>query len=112
MSDLATQHDDGALEPDEETLISALRNQDDIPILMDIVADQLTACVSQEEYFLQSIDDSHEGVETLKTDVPSLSYSQDSIAQAITAVLERRLPELVAEVMQALNADQTSGKKE
>jgi len=40
MSDLTAQRDD-AFEPDEEALAAALRNQDDIPILMDVVADKV-----------------------------------------------------------------------
>lgn len=110
MSDLAIQNDDSSFEPDEETLISALRNQDDIPILMDVVAEKLNDCVSQEEYLSKTVDDSHEDVDTLKTHMSSLPYSQDSIANAITVVLEKRLPELVAEVIQTLNVDDTSGQ--
>lgn len=117
MSDLATSHDD-IFEPDEEALISALRNQDDIPILMDIVADQVSSSVSQEAHFVQSLDD-HKGAiqddekvisPVLAEEVSALSVSSPSqaqIAKVIGDVLEKRLPELVAEVIQALHLADT-----
>ncbi|TYL46742.1 hypothetical protein [Marinomonas sp. IMCC 4694] len=137
MSDLATSQDDGIFEPDEETLMSALRNQDDIPILMDIVSDADAFTSRQEAYLRQSFDDNapdkplpleahlapslptsisnepsrENEVESVSKDtvsVPTLAVSQDQVASAITAALERRLPifmaELVAEVMQDLHA--------
>ncbi len=113
MSDLATSHDD-IFEPDEEALISALRNQDDIPILMDIVADQVSSSVSQEAHFVQSLDDHKNTIPDDETGIPPVlaeevsalsvsSPSQAQIAKAIGDVLEKRLPELVAEVIQALH---------
>lgn len=123
MSDLATQHDDGVFEPDEETLMSALRNQDDIPILMDIVADHASLATSQEGHLTQSLDDSPAQPENMKSEkqaveepkedrVPSVSLSHELIAKTIAGVLERRLPELVAEVMQALHAADATNKKD
>jgi hypothetical protein len=136
MSDLATQYDDGVFEPDEETLISALRNQDDIPILMDIVAERVDVektafSVSQEEHLAHSFDDPLMD-EELKEEAVSESVqqeasqndffdhsldtatpdnvvagsvlSQELIAKTIAEVLEKRLPELVSEVMQALQS--------
>ena len=136
MSDLATQYDDGVFEPDEETLISALRNQDDIPILMDIVAERVDVektafSVSQEEHLAHSFDDPLMD-EELKEEAVSESVQQEAsqndlfdhsldtatpdnvvtdsvlyqelIAKTIAEVLEKRLPELVSEVMQALQS--------
>ncbi|WP_137170516.1 hypothetical protein [Marinomonas sp. FW-1] len=122
MSDLATQHDDGVFEPDEETLISALRNQDDIPILMDVVEEQLTASVSQEMHISQSFDDpsSIDGLSqpeealgpaeetAAKEEGVTAEPSKELIAKAIADVLAKRLPELVEEVMQTLQTASTS----
>jgi hypothetical protein len=140
MSDLATQYDDGVFEPDEETLMSALRNQDDIPILMDIVAERESLSASQETHLEQSfsehkeqdakqqdiLDDnvsqeayqndskeespalSQDEVVTLNDVVTESTLSQELIAKTIADVLERRLPELVSEVMQALQAAGTT----
>jgi|UniRef100_A6W2H3 hypothetical protein len=140
MSDLATQYDDSIFEPDEETLMSALRNQDDIPILMDIVAekesftssqeahlerscserkeqdvkerDLLDVSVSQEAYQNDSKDELPDPrldeVVTLSNVVAESSFSQELIAKTIADVLEKRLPELVLEVMQVLQATETT----
>jgi hypothetical protein len=137
MSDLATQYDDGVFEPDEEILMSALRNQDDIPILMDIVAEIKPIPVMQDVHITQPLgdaeeqsallhkvqlednvpddsvknaldeplDDSLDGVVTLNDVVTESALSQELIAKTIASVLERRLPDLVAEVMQALQAE-------
>ncbi|WP_421846314.1 hypothetical protein [Marinomonas sp.] len=134
MSDLATQYDDGVFEPDEETLMSALRNQDDIPILMDIVTEKTPLSASQEAHLAQSFDEpkgqdilqdgipqessqsdftdespdqSLDEVVTLEDVVTESALSQELIAKTIADVLERRLPELVSEVMQALRAAET-----
>ncbi|MCV2404113.1 hypothetical protein OFY17_14700 [Marinomonas sp. C2222] len=112
MSDLTTQHDD-AVEPDEEVLISALRNQDDIPILMDVVSEKIEAGVSQEVYMTQSVEvglsaaPETDSVDTAQEVVSQEAQQQDvkaqeKIAAAISEVLERRLPELVAEVITVL----------
>jgi len=124
MSDLATQHDDGIFEPDEETLMSALRNQDDIPILMDIVADQTPFSAGQEMHLTQSFDDSQARNESEQDEgsqveavtpadmLTSSNVSQELIAKTIANVLEKRLPELVLEVMQALHEAGATTKKE
>ncbi|ETX09466.1 hypothetical protein MUS1_08560 [Marinomonas ushuaiensis DSM 15871] len=112
MSDLAAHHENDALEPDEETLISALRNQDDIPILMDIVAEQVAACASQEDYLVQTLDESDYEKKSEVTDTLSSDLSQELIAKTITSVLERRLPELVSEVIQTLYSSDATIKKD
>lgn len=124
MSDLATHHDDGIFEPDEETLMSALRNQDDIPILMDIVADQTPFSAGQEMHLAQSFDGSQARNESEQDEdaqveavapadiLTSSNVSQELIAKTIADVLEKRLPELVLEVMQALHEAGAMTKKE
>lgn len=116
MSNLATQHDDGVFEPDEETLMSALRNQDDIPILMDVVEEQVSISTSQEAHFAQSLSDAPEQGTQADSLVTSCSEAKASsqqaqihetaslecIAAAISEVLAKRLPEIVQEVMQVL----------
>lgn len=111
MSDLATHHDD-ALEPDEETLISALRNQDDIPILMDVVAEQVAACASQEDHLAQLLDGLDNESEAETADSFSVKFSQEFVAKTIAGVLEKRLPELVSEVMQTLYSSDAATKKD
>lgn len=111
MSDMAAQRN-GVLEPDEEVLISALRNQDDIPILMDIVAEQVAACPSQEDHLIQSLDETDGKVEAKDTDISTANFSQELISKSIADVLERRLPELVAEVIQTLYSSDAAIKKE
>ena len=117
--------DDNQCEPDEHTLMSALRNQDDIPILMDVVAEKLSATVSQESQF----SDAMEGLDRIQNDAPPVLSDEEqaphsvaaepqletnpqedenpdrqaAIAQAISSVLEKRLPELVQEVLQAMD---------
>ncbi len=219
MSDLIAQRDD-AFEPDEDALAAALRNQDDIPILMDVVADQVdeekseveeaeveeTAAqetneegpkesvvesieaqgVSQEAYFekvfgerskatesnetlmhgdaLESVDaelgaiefgemvlddiqpdvvfseeqdvtkefsdeqevatqqgseSSDDSVEDIalvaqeadQTNAKAKEYTEDLVAKAIADVLEKRLPDLIAEVMGALQTAENSKPK-
>jgi hypothetical protein len=112
MSDLVAQYDGAVPELDEETLVSALRNQDDIPILMDVVVEQVHVGVSQETHFSQSFEkvDEHEEVEVGNAEASS--FSQALISKAIAEVLEKRLPELVAEVMQTLNLGESSNKKD
>lgn len=139
MSDLATQYDDGVFEPDEETLMSALRNQDDIPILMDVVSERETLSANQDAHLVDSFGDHQEQVAkpqdahgdsvlqetsqnnaldesldppvdevvTLNDVVAESALSEELIAKTIADVLERRLPELVSEVMQALRAAET-----
>ncbi|GAA0836858.1 MULTISPECIES: hypothetical protein [Marinomonas] len=127
---------DNEFEPDEDTLITALRNQDDIPILMDIVAEKLAASASQEGQLSEAM----EGFSSAQNDaIPVLlkeeqatpliepetrlesmveTTQQDSeaddrqalIAQAVTAVLEKRLPDLVQEVLQAMDELSTQEK--
>ncbi|MCB5162587.1 hypothetical protein [Marinomonas algarum] len=138
MSDLAASHDEGTFEPDEETLMSALRNQDDIPILMDIVRDSEGFTSGQETHLRHSIDEApHESpVEVSQeedqeqkyaspeveesenatvseaTPKSSLSLSQEQVTLAIHSAMEKHLPTfmatLVEEVMQELHAQSAS----
>lgn len=105
MSELTSQHEDSVLEPDEDTLISALRNQDDIPILMDIVADSAAASLSQEDYLVNSL-----GEEAADASPDTPVYSEALIAKAISSVLEKRLPELVQEVLQVIRETELPSK--
>lgn len=133
MPDLASQiedrfFEDDALEPDENTLITALRNQDDIPILMDVVKDQVSAELADDEeaaYFSISNEEISEGhveealsnsdeLNASESDVSQTSaspemISHELISQAIAQVLEKRLPELVKEVIDVV-ADLSSVK--
>ncbi|GAB3483856.1 hypothetical protein [Marinomonas epiphytica] len=130
MSESVVQIENEAYEPDEATLMSALRNQDDIPILMDVVTDQLTDAVSQAEHLQQSIHESLQpnsndiasksvepvqshkiSAETSETQVKEESETSSMVAQelaheeishVIQQVLEKRLPDLVQEVVQNL----------
>lgn len=136
MSDLATSHDDGTFEPDEETLISALRNQDDIPILMDIVEEAVAAPYassnSQEAHLQHSFDAKEastdapvsppplsdqqsrpkEEVKKPTTSSSTLSVSPEQLNRAIVEALEKRLPDLmtalVTEVVQNLQASSSN----
>ncbi|MBM6552218.1 hypothetical protein [Marinomonas ostreistagni] len=54
MSDVLSDVNMYLSEPDETVLTAALRNKDDIPILMDIVGDD-TPLVSQEEHLQSSV---------------------------------------------------------
>lgn len=158
MSELATYHEEKVLEPDEFTLMNALRNQDDIPILMDVVTDKEgvtddaeddysdldSVSVEAEQGNASLMDDDiplvNESVEEALIDndlvddedsipvlteaeaydptsmladvieskataaIPS-SYgiSEELIASAISEVLEKRLPELVSDVLRVIN---------
>jgi len=112
MSDLAAHHEDGVLEPDEETLVSALRNQDDIPILMDVVAEQVATCTSQEEHLVQTFDDLDNEQKTEAMRALPGNVSQEFVEKTIAGVLEKRLPELISEVMQALHSSDIATKKD
>lgn len=113
MSDLATQAQQSGFEPDEETLISALRNQDDIPILMDVVTEQVSASLSQADHLQHTLSDQPTELEVTASDVKieaAENVATDNgptaaqISQAVESVLQKRLPELVSEVLQALNS--------
>ncbi|WP_394182712.1 hypothetical protein [Marinomonas posidonica] len=112
MSDLATNQNEETHEPDEETLISALRNQDDIPILMDVVTDPDSEedGVSQEEHFVHSVEDVTEQVESSVEATVSNYASREALEQAITSVLQKRLPELVAEVIQVMQTTESKNE--
>ncbi|SBS30079.1 hypothetical protein MAQ5080_01580 [Marinomonas aquimarina] len=144
MSDVLSDAQMYLSEPDETVLTAALRNKDDIPILMDVVgADEVTTPVSQEMHLKKLLSSDkepekaathfqYEPPETRKSEfqyeppedtvaevaqtvtssvkqsaealatAPQKSSKSDQsqiIAAAIRSVLERRLPQLVAEVM-------------
>ena len=158
MSELASYHEEKVLEPDEFTLMNALRNQDDIPILMDVVTDKdgVTDDVEDDYSDLDSVSvEAGQGDESLMDDdiplvnesveealidndlvddedsIPVLTeaeaydptsmladvieskttaaipsphgISEELIASAISEVLEKRLPELVSDVLRVIN---------
>ncbi|BFM49823.1 hypothetical protein [Marinomonas sp. THO17] len=116
MSDLAANQNEDFFEPDEETLISALRNQDDIPILMDVVTDpdSFDDGVSQEEHLTHSVEDAVEqGVSPLvDEEVPEhTEVNQTELEHAIATVLAKRLPDLIAEVMQVMQTSELGEKQ-
>lgn len=121
MTDTYFDIDDLELEPDEGVLAAALRNKDDIPILMDVVSAKVATHVSQADYLAQSLKVGAQSEEepaeaTLSPVSPvadeieqtstSLAVTQEQISQAISAVLQRQLPQLVAEVMTELDKQQ------
>jgi hypothetical protein len=79
---------------------------------MDIVAEQVAACASQEDHLVQTLDGSSDESEAEKTDVVAVKLSQEFVAKTIAGVLEKRLPELVSEVMQTLYSSDTATKKD
>ncbi|WP_417506615.1 hypothetical protein [Marinomonas gallaica] len=160
MSDVLSDAQMFMSEPDETVLTAALRNKDDIPILMDIVgADDAATPISQEMHLKKSLfsdeaetekptptfkyeapekktkfqyeppekgaefnyEPPEETTETVTKTVsesviqtvehvatavqPNTADKDQSqlIADAIKSVLERRLPELVAEVMMEIS---------
>ncbi|WP_067215208.1 hypothetical protein ACPUEK_00030 [Marinomonas gallaica] len=156
MSDVLSDAQMFLSEPDETVLTAALRNKDDIPILMDIVgADDAVTPISQEMHLKKSLfsdeaetqkptptfkyeapekktkfqyeppekgaefnyeppeaitetvsDSVSQTVEHVATAVQPNTAGKDQsqlIADAVKSVLERRLPELVAEVMMEIS---------
>jgi hypothetical protein len=121
MTDTYFDIDNLELEPDEGVLAAALRNKDDIPILMDVVSAKVATHVSQADYLAQSLkvgsQSEEESVEAALTPASpiaeeneqtstSLAVTREQISQAISAVLQRQLPQLVAEVMTELDKQQ------
>lgn len=115
MSDVLSDAQMYLSEPDETVLTAALRNQDDIPILMDIVGEE-SASVSQADHLAQSLssesDDSDRNAarvdletENQEADLPA-QYSQEALATAIEAVMRRKLPEIVNEVVLELSKNE------
>lgn len=158
MSELASYHEEKVLEPDEFTLMNALRNQDDIPILMDVVTDKEGVTDDAEDDYSDldfvSVEAEQGDVSLMDDDVPlvnesveealidndlvddedsipvltdaeaydptsmladvieskttaaipsSHGISEELIASAISEVLEKRLPELVSDVLRVIN---------
>lgn len=130
MSDVLSDTEMYSSEPDETVLTAALRNKDDIPILMDIVG-EISAPVSQEEHLVHSF--SHEslyavepqtdteefdeitadaGMSDVQDEADSaeqevaLELDQARLAAAIESVLQRKLPEIVQEVVLELSKNE------
>ncbi|SBS38643.1 hypothetical protein MSP8887_03409 [Marinomonas spartinae] len=171
MSELAAHYEESTLEPDENTLINALRNQDDIPILMDVVMDKEDVDVTDEEFVpladtpsqpmglaelvaddlreeqdashedenessQNSVQEDHSGIPVLTTpevvaaplSAQQLAQQNESVSQnsqqaageqselqeaisiALAEVLQRRLPELVEEVLHIVNERVSNSK--
>lgn len=157
MSDVLSDAQMYLSEPDETVLTAALRNKDDIPILMDIVGEDddevSVVSVSQEAHLKNSLayeeqdvalsdsvetpveaitdvvepleaslkevlaEESSNGTLSKASDEHSVvqiseketSYTDQSlVALAIQRVLEKRLPDLVTEVLQEIERDKHS----
>lgn len=121
-------------EPDESVLISALRNQDDIPILMDVVGESLVPKVSQEGHLSQilaqgldeELDTPFEKEELLAASLSasdsvtkSLSHAHDAslkiepakLQKAIENAFAKLLPRLIEEVVQELESLEVAKKQ-
>ena len=116
MSDVLSDAQMYLSEPDETVLTAALRNQDDIPILMDIVGDE-SVSVSQEDYLAKSlagdtvrpssdIDNTEPEDAHVREADASIQYSQEALSAAIESVLRRKLPEIVNEVVLELSKNE------
>lgn len=92
-------------EPDESVLMAALRNQDDIPILMDVVGENLPQRTSQEQYLTSAMtreaDKSSDQKSTIQTSERH-TVSPDLLHAAIEKALQRMLPQLADEVLKEL----------
>ena len=157
MSDVLSDAQMYLSEPDETVLTAALRNKDDIPILMDIVGEDddevPVISVSQETHLKNSLaheeldvalsDSAETSAETITDVVEPLeatlkeAFAEESsngflgktsdehsvhqiseketshtdqslVALAIQRVLEKRLPDLVTEVLQEIERDKRS----
>lgn len=120
-----TREEEFVPEPDESVLMSALRNQDDIPILMDVVGESLAPKVSQEGHLSQVIaqgadselDDPFEKEELLAvsssaeesviepttlSNNESLNLDPTRLQDAIEKAFAKLLPSLIEEVMNEL----------
>lgn len=112
MSDLAANQNEDVFEPDEETLISALRNQDDIPILMDVVTDPDSSDdgVSQEEHLAHSVEEiTEQSMSAVVDELPQQATVTRAALEPkpISVVLAKRLPDLVAEVIQQMQTSES-----
>ncbi len=112
MSDLSQEHEHISSEPDENVLIEALRNQDDIPILMDIVGEHVSLSLNQETYFSKKMASDISNLkatpstEEVSEQSHALSFSDVDAIQlqtAIQTVIERLLPTIVEEVVKELS---------
>jgi hypothetical protein len=105
MSDFLQDQTDYLPEPDESILMAALRNKDDIPILMDIVGEQLPSRVSQEMHLSRTLKSQVEphDIDT-QVQVPPVTKPIDEAALkiAIESAFAALLPDIVAKVAQIL----------
>lgn len=128
-----TREEEFIPEPDESVLISALRNQDDIPILMDVVGEGLAPKVSQEGHLSQvlaqgadtELDDPQEKEEliavsstaaesVIEPQSPSdepLEIDPARLQQAIEKAFAKLLPSLIEEVVNELELTKTPKKQ-
>jgi len=120
-----TREEEFIPEPDESVLISALRNQDDIPILMDVVGESLVPKISQEghlsQILAQGLDDVLETPFEKEELIAASSSASGSVIQApslanesalkieparlqiaIENAFAKMLPSLIEEVVQEL----------
>ncbi len=78
-----TREEEFIPEPDENVLMSALRNQDDIPILMDVVGESLAPKISQAGHLSQVL---AQGAES-ETDLDLPTKKEELIAASSTAAV-------------------------
>ena len=130
-----TREEEFIPEPDESVLMSALRNQDDIPILMDVVGASLATKISQEGHLSQilakgtdnELDDSIEQEELLAAsstatasvtepqspsiDIDSLIIEPTRLQNAIEKAFVKLLPSLIEEVVNELELSKAAKKQ-
>lgn len=120
MADFPEEYEHTVVEPDENVLIAALRNQDDIPILMDIVGDHVSLNVSQEVHFSEKMhnesSENQHSLNNLSSDMEqnstalseaetSGSINAERIQAAVQKAIEKFLPDIVSEVVKELQVD-------
>lgn len=129
-----TREEEFIPEPDESVLMSALRNQDDIPILMDVVGESLAPKVSQAGHLSQVLaqgseseqEDPLEKEELIAASSPAAesvieahSPSNDDenntesaqLQQAIERAFAKVLPSLIEEVVKELESTKHTKKR-
>ena len=130
-----TREEEFIPEPDESVLMSALRNQDDIPILMDVVGASLAPKVSQEGHLSQilaqgadnELDDAIKQEELLAAsstaaasvtepqspsiDIDLLIIEPARLQNAIEKAFVKLLPSLIEEVVNELELSKAAKKQ-
>jgi hypothetical protein len=79
-----TREEEFIPEPDESVLISALRNQDDIPILMDVVGESLVPKISQEGHLSQILAQGLDDVLEIPFEKEELLAASSSASDSVT----------------------------